>query len=167
MKTKITSLFFLLASVFLLSGCATIFSKSVYPVTFNTNPPGAKIIIQDRDKTTVFEGTTPATVNLDASAGYFKKAKYTVTFMKPGYKIKIIPVYAKLDGWYFANLLIGGVIGMLIIDPASGAMYKLDPQYITETLIPETAYKQQKELRIYSIDNIPESWKEHLILVKK
>ncbi len=167
MKTKFTLFLMLTSALFLFSSCATIFSKSVYPVTFNTNPPGAKIIIQDRDKETVFEGTTPATVNLDASAGYFKKAKYTITFIKDGYQTKTIPVYAKLDGWYFANLLIGGAIGMLIIDPASGAMYKLDPLYITETLIPETAQKKKRELKIYSINNIPDAWKEHLVLVKE
>lgn len=31
-----------------------------------------------------------------------------------------------MDGWYIGNLLFGGLIGMLIVDPATGAMYKLD-----------------------------------------
>ncbi len=156
-----------LVFVFLFSSCATIFSKSTYPVTINTNPPGAKIIIKDRDGKEVFLGTTPATVNLDADAGYFRKGKYQVTFMKNGYETKVIPINAKLDGWYFGNILLGGVIGMLIIDPASGAMYKIDPEYITETLIPETSQINKKTLKIYSLDKIPNKWQQHLVLLKK
>lgn len=30
-----------------------------------------------------------------------------------------------MDGWYWGNILFGGLIGMLAVDPATGAMYKL------------------------------------------
>jgi hypothetical protein len=32
-----------------------------------------------------------------------------------------------IDGWYWGNLLIGGIIGMVFVDPLTGAMWKLDP----------------------------------------
>ena len=31
-----------------------------------------------------------------------------------------------MDGWYAGNILIGGLLGLLIIDPATGSMWKLD-----------------------------------------
>jgi len=30
-----------------------------------------------------------------------------------------------MSGWYWGNILIGGLIGMLVVDPLTGAMYKL------------------------------------------
>ncbi len=35
----------------------------------------------------------------------------------------------KLDGWYFGNLIFGGLLGILIIDPATGAMWRLDETF--------------------------------------
>jgi hypothetical protein len=31
-----------------------------------------------------------------------------------------------MDGWYIGNILFGGLIGILIVDPLTGAMWKLD-----------------------------------------
>ena len=30
-----------------------------------------------------------------------------------------------MDGWYIGNIVFGGLIGWLVVDPASGAMWKL------------------------------------------
>ena len=37
----------LLIPVFFLTGCATIVGKDVFPVTINSNPDGANILIKD------------------------------------------------------------------------------------------------------------------------
>lgn len=51
-------------------------------------------------------------------------------FSSPGYEEKVVPVIFELDGWYFGNILLGGVIGMLIVEPATGAMWKIDSLHI-------------------------------------
>lgn len=136
-----------------LCSCATIFTKSKYPVTFHTNPNGANILIENREQRVVFEGLSPATVKLKAAAGYMKKEEYKITISKDGYESKIIHITPNLDGWYIGNILLGGVIGMLIIDPASGAMYKIakSDRYINESL----TFKDLS-LQIYDINNLPE-----------
>lgn len=55
-------------------------------------------------------------------------------FSSPGYDEKIVPITFKIDGWYFGNILIGGVLGMLIVDPATGAMWKIETEFLDETL---------------------------------
>lgn len=109
--------------VLIFCNCASIVSKSTYPISIQTIPPGAKINVTDGKGEIMYSGLSPATVPLKASEGFFKKAHYTVTASQEGYANSIMPIPFKVDGWYFGNLLLGGVIGMLIIDPATGAMF--------------------------------------------
>ena len=105
-------------------------------------------------------------VTLKSSAGFFSKAEYQVKINSTGYAEQIIPVNYKLNGWYFGNILIGGVIGMLIIDPATGAMWKLDTPPINVTLSKSTASTEIPALKIIDIATINENMKEHLVRVK-
>lgn len=75
---------------------------------------------------TLMEGRTPATVTLDSSSGFFSGADYRVVFSKDGYHQQTFPLNSSLDGWYVANILFGGLIGLFIVDPATGAMWSLD-----------------------------------------
>ena len=119
----------MLASVLTLTGCASIVSKSDWPVTFKSNPSGADISITDKDGNEVHRGTTPATITLPSSSGYFSSATYHVDIRLNGYQEGKGVVPAKLNGWYVGNIVFGGLIGFLIVDPATGAMWKLPPQY--------------------------------------
>jgi len=154
----------LVGIMLLASSCASIVSKSVYPVSINSSPSGATISITDKKGSEVFLGNTPTTVRLKAGAGFFSRAEYQVRFSNPGYDDKIVPITFKLDGWYFGNILLGGVIGMLIVDPATGAMWKLDLEYIHETLRPTIAFVEP-EIKIVDINEIPEDWKQYLVKV--
>ena len=149
------------------SSCASIVSKSKYPITINSRPSDAKITITDKKGVTVFSGLTPAMLKLDAGAGFFSKARYQVTFEKDGYVSRTVPVNFKLDGWYFGNILFGGLIGMLIVDPATGAMYKIDTEFLDETFEKENGGVSAKanELRILDINDIPAEWKEKLVAI--
>lgn len=49
-----------------------------------------------------------------------------------------------MDGWYMGNLLFGGFIGFLIVDPATGAMWKLDDN-VYGNLSPDPEYKAATE----------------------
>lgn len=154
----------LLAACLLLTSCASIVSKTRYPISINSTPSEAKITITDKKGIEVFKGNTPATLKLNSGAGFFSKARYQVTFEKDGYQPKTVPVDFKLDGWYFGNILVGGVIGMLIIDPATGAMYKLDTEFLNETLAPEKQPVAMNDgLNIMDINELPSNWRTHLI----
>jgi len=162
MYLKMTAI--MMASVFLFSSCASIVSKSIYPVSISSNPIGARISITDKFGKEIYLGNTPATVRLKAGAGYFSRAEYQVKFSSPGYDDKIVPITFKLDGWYFGNIIFGGLIGILIVDPATGAMWKLETEFLNETLSKSTA-SIAPEMKIMNINEIPENWKNHLVRV--
>jgi hypothetical protein len=117
----------------LLSGCASIVSKSEYAVAINSNPEQADFVITNRSGQRIHSGVTPASVTLKSSSGYFRSEAYTITFDKAGYASRTYTLSTSVDGWYFGNLLLGGIIGMLIVDPATGAMYRL-PDMVDVTL---------------------------------
>lgn len=56
-----------------------------------------------------------------------------------GYKTAGVSIRSELSGWYFGNIVFGGLIGMLIVDPATGAMWNLSPDKIEQTLSAEQA----------------------------
>jgi len=157
-----------LASIILFTtSCASIVSKSSYPISINSAPSNSKVTVTNKRGIEVFKGNTPANVSLAAGNGFFSKANYQIKFEKEGYESKIVPVEFKIDGWYFGNILIGGFLGFLIIDPATGAMFKLDTDFINETLTQATASLPNEGLKVYSSANIPDEWKEHLVAINK
>ncbi|WP_194408526.1 peptidase associated/transthyretin-like domain-containing protein [Aestuariibaculum suncheonense] len=161
MTHKITSIL-MAGTLILTTSCASIVSKSNYPISINSTPSEASITITNKKGVEIYKGATPANLKLKAGNGFFSKARYMVKFEKEGYDAKMVPVEFKLDGWYFGNILIGGLIGLLIVDPATGAMYKLDTEYLNETLAPVSTASTNEELKVYSINDIPDNWKAHL-----
>ncbi len=82
-------------------------------------------------------------------------------FSLNGYEESVVSITSRLDGWYFGNILLGGLLGMLIIDPLSGAMWKLDQKYLNVNLIPQS----QEALGIININDLPEEYKQYLIRI--
>jgi hypothetical protein len=119
--------------VVLATGCASIVSKSTYAVQVTSNPPGATVNVKNKVGADVFTGTTPTTVMLKAGKSYFSSGRYTFTFTKPGYDPATRVLASDLDLWYLGNILFGGIIGMLIVDPITGDMWKLD-EYVNASL---------------------------------
>jgi hypothetical protein len=109
------------------SSCASIVTRSVYPVEFNSTPEGARMTVVNRDGRTVYDGKTPTTLWLESSAGYMRPEIYKVTYRQDGQEPVTTYVEAKIDGWYFGNIFFGGLVGMLLIDPLTGAMWKIPP----------------------------------------
>ena len=155
------------ASILIMTSCASIVSKSSWPITINSSPSEAKISIKDKKGVEIYTGSTPATLKLKSGSGFFSKARYQVTFEKVGYEKKVVPVEFKLNGWYFGNIIFGGPLGLLIIDPATGAMFKLETEFLNETLTKSVANADTKELKLLDINKIPTEWKNHLIIVSK
>lgn len=132
-----TSATLLLGSL-LLSGCATIVGDSTQLVQVNSQPPGAKFSIKDDSGSVIAQGTTPQSVALSKSDGsYFGKKNYQITMTKDGYSPVTLPIKASANGWYIGgNIIFGGLIGWLAVDPFNGGMYTLNPKQANATLTP-------------------------------
>ena len=150
------------------TSCASIVSRSKWPLTVETNPKGAKIEIFDRYGISVYTGNTPASLYLNSGAGYFKKQIYKITINIEGYNERIIQVESHLNGWWYigGNFLIGGLIGYLVVDPLTGAMYKLDTKYINETLTKNSLSNFNTELKILNMRELSTEMKSHLVALK-
>jgi uncharacterized protein YceK len=111
--------------VIALTGCASIVSDSKYQVEISSNPSGAQFEIANEDGEIVNTGVTPDHILLDAGSGYFDGETYRVSFRKDGYVEKSTVIDSKIDNWYWGNLALLSPLGLLVIDPLTGAMYKL------------------------------------------
>jgi len=126
------------------TGCASIVSESRYPVSVTSAPSGANYEISNEAGSVVSSGVTPNQVTLKAGAGYFDGEKYTVSYRKDGYVPNSETLNTRMNGWYWGNIVFGGLIGMLIVDPLTGAMYRL-PEGINSNLNPITVAKKMPE----------------------
>jgi hypothetical protein len=83
-----------------------------------------------------------------------------------GYETKKINVECSINGWYFGNIVFGGLIGFLIVDPVTGAMFKLDHPGIYETLHASThTTSTSPSLNILDKNHLPEGWEKHLVRI--
>lgn len=121
------------------SGCASIV-KGTGPEKFTvqSRPPGADVkIFELPTNVVVASGKTPFTTALKKSRGFFQGAKYKVTLELPGFQTREALVDTRVSGWYVAgNIVFGGLIGWLIVDPATGAMWTLSSEQIDVPLEP-------------------------------
>lgn len=127
LQIRIFALF--IATIF--SGCATIMGSTQETLNVRSTPGQAKVVVIDESGAKIFEGRTPTSFPLQKKKGYFSGKTYDVKVSKEGYgEEKTITVDTKLSGWYAGNILFGGLIGLLVLDPATGAMWTLSTQEI-------------------------------------
>lgn len=139
----------------MLSSCATIFNHSKNTV-ITTNPSGANLTITDKNQAVVFKGVSPAIVQLKASDGFFKAASYNVCVTKKGCPTRNMELRSELSGWYFGNIFLGGLIGMVIVDPATGKMWKMPEDYKVElTAIASIKDDNGRQLAIVDRASLP------------
>ena len=119
------NLFFLSCFLFCTS-CATIISGSRQQVRITSEPSLAKVFIND-----VEVGTTPLVKNLK------RKQDYVILIKSDGYVTHRAVLKKQFNEWYLGNILLGGVVG-LVIDPITGAMYRLSPKEIHKNLDQKT-----------------------------
>lgn len=169
-----------LAGSLALGGCASIISDSDYPVTFNASPGGVSYTVVNAKKDLVMaSGMTPDTVVLPADNGFFSRASYVVTFEKENHESVSMPLKAGMDGWYIGNVLLGGLLGILIIDPATGAMWSLDDRVevgltpmpvappVAQPVAPSMPEAEPDEhindLSVLTYDQVPHAYRADLI----
>lgn len=167
---KVTLSTIAVATALLSSSCASIVSHSRWPVAVSSTPIGATVSIVNRRGSEVYSGVTPAAVSLKSGSSFFSREKYTLKFTMPGYETKTTMLEADINGWYFGNLVFGGFIGLLIVDPATGAMYRISQQSVSVALSQAQGFNvpnaDPNGLKIVSIDQIPDNQRQFLVPVR-
>jgi hypothetical protein len=122
------------------TGCSSIVHGGKRTLNVNSTPAGATVTVVKNGTTEIVQtGTTPITLSLDPRGGYFKGQGYTLKFELAGYKTTEVQIRPELSGWYFGNIVFGGLIGMIVVDPLTGSMWNLTPDKIEQTLTAEQA----------------------------
>ena len=161
----------LLSPLFALSlcSCASIMTRPERLETFTSDPVGATVtVIDDQTGLPVQAGSTPLTVPLRTSAGYFEPARYVVEFSKPGYLPTVTYLEAHMSGWYGGNIFLGLLPGMLVVDPVSGSMWTLKTRHYSH-LIEDPAFRpdvrKARALKVTSLDDISLDFRSQLVRV--
>ena len=123
-----------LALVVLSTGCSTFMCGKNQTVPVSSRPPGADVTVYNKYNDVIFNGVTPCDVILprgdaDTGAGYYK-----VTVVKPGYESVEVDLVGKVNRAYYANVMNAG-LGMITLDPYTGAMWTLVPMEINPHLV--------------------------------
>ncbi len=121
----------------LLSGCASIIKGSApQQVSFKTTPSDADCQITDlRTGSIILKQKSPILTPLKRHTGFFKNAKYRYSCAREGYLPGELNIASSPNGWYvMGNFIFGGLVGWLIVDPASGAMWSFTSDDITLAL---------------------------------
>ena len=137
-------------------------SQSNYPVSINSTPDDATFTVKDRNGQVLHSGVTPETIILKSGAGFFKAGVYTISVEKDGFMTGTHTLKSTVDGWYFGNILLGGIAGMLVVDPLTGAMYRL-PEIVNVPLATEVSSTAKAELTVVSINSLSEAERANLI----
>jgi hypothetical protein len=112
-----------IAVLIMMSSCATIFKGTSSNLKVSANQPKAMVSIKNQNGIVVYDGEAPALVKLS------KNSEYTVAISLDGYKTQTIGITRSVTGWFWGNLCLGGVVGM-VIDYATGGMWDLNPSHI-------------------------------------
>jgi len=126
MKRELLLLVLGLIALSFMSGCASIFTGSTQPITFNSEPDGATVKIDG-----VVYGKTPATVPLKG------KKDATAEFSKEGYKTQSMPITQDFNMWVLANVIWCFACPLsTTTDYMTGAAYEYSPNKYFVTLVP-------------------------------
>ena len=143
------TIFSLVFASMMLTSCATIVSGSRQIVKFNSTPSRASVFINGKEM-----GITPFAPKLK------RNENYKVSIKLEGYHPYEVELTKKFNEWYIGNILFGGIIG-LVIDPITGAVYKLTPKEVNAELHRGTAFKQsEKEIYIAVSLEVDKNWKK-------
>jgi len=112
----------------LFTGCATLFGGGPQQkVTVSSDQPKAHFLIKDKNGQVAFDGTDPGELTLS------KNTTYSVEVTLDGYAKQTVTIGQGINGWFWGNLCIGGVLGF-VIDWATGSMWDLQPTKLSVKL---------------------------------
>ena len=121
------------------SGCATILGGGgTQPVVISGPPSGSHVEIVNSAGVIVHSGVTPFTVTLSRGQGYFAPAVYTVRVTDANGP-RELKLHGTINPWYFGNLVFGGLVGCVVVDPLTGAMWWLPKELHVDDVRPHLA----------------------------
>ena len=120
----------------LTSGCASVMASGPRKIPIASQPAGATVSIYNRANELVTSQTAPFVAQLSPKHKFFRGQRYRIVFEMEGYEATEVQLKSRVGPWYLGNLLIGGPAGFLIIDPATGAMFRLEPDQVDQVLTP-------------------------------
>lgn len=134
-----------LSSVFM-SGCATIINRTEQSVAINSTPSDAIVVINGNEV-----GKTPWSGHIP------RKDSMQATLKKEGYQPQIISLEGRLSGWFWGNIICGGLLGSTT-DAVSGGAYEYSPSSFHVALEPINkkeiqAVESQSKLKRYILAN--------------
>lgn len=145
MVIRLLAVALMYASLLSLTGCASIVSGRTQEVTFKSVPDGATVVINGKEM-----GKTPFTTALD------RKSDQTIIFQKDGYKSETMPLATTMNGWFFGNIVLGGLVGSTT-DLVTGAAIEYSPTMYQITLAPtasiSSAVQQDADVRTFIVAN--------------
>ena len=119
--------------------CATIIHGTSEDVSIRSTPDSATVFVDGKPA-----GRTPVSFKMS------RKDDHIVTFQLPGYDSLAVPVTRTVSGWFFGNILIGGLIG-IAVDAISGGMYDLKPAELQSQLAKSGATARVERDRLYVV----------------
>jgi len=159
-KTLSLMLCFTLAG---LQGCATIMSGTTGSANIRTTPSEAKYTIY-RNGEAIHSGVSPQVVQLK------KRGKYSIRIEMEGYDPIETRIKKGVSGWYvLGNLVFGGLVGWIIVDPLSGAMFTFPEKNTSFVLTRKRAGLSSEAVGegivILSMNEIPQDLRQELVLI--
>lgn len=127
-----------------LTGCASIVKGRYQEVSFQSMPDEVTVIIDGRTM-----GKTPLTTNLLKNSGQI------VVFEKDGYKPLTMSLEKRMSGWFWGNLVFGGVLGSTT-DATTGAINEYSPSQYMITLQPVASNQITSAVQKPQVDRIKE-----------
>lgn len=122
------------------TGCASIIKGGMQTVNIRSTPSEAKATISTLGGVAIVSQNTPCMVSLKRGDGFFQKGSYRLVVEKPGYQKFETEIRGQINGWYLGgNFVFGGLIGWFIVDPATGAMWTLQPEEVDANLAAQNA----------------------------
>ncbi len=149
-----------------LVACGTIIGQTTQDVAIRSDPSEAAVTVVDETGAQVFNGTTPASVTLTKKRGYFKGKSYTATIEKAGYQPLEVALVPRASGWYIGgNIIFGGLIGWIIVDPLTGGMWTFSPKEIDGQLQSGTSRNDTLDLSFMLLERVPDELKDRMVRV--
>lgn len=113
------------AAVILISGCASIVGGgSTQSIHIDSQPQGAKIFIGK-----LVDGKPAELVDSGLKTPTFvevKRRDTVIVLKQDGYPDIQVPLKTTVNGWFFGNFILGGLLGSSI-DSSTGAINEYDP----------------------------------------
>ena len=153
----------------MLTGCASVFSVSEYPVHIDSVPTDMEIVVTDRNGDIEYRGQTPAVVDLDARGGYFVRETFSVELYDAGKVVGRTQIKGGIDLWYFVNF-IGRpwttLVGFFVIDPITGAMWSLEERVTVYRDVKTTGTISAAQQQIDDVEDTSETHQDDLVAQK-